>query len=240
MKKRYCLALVLVFGSAYSFADDETLIKTRVVLDYPITVDLEKLKIDLKDAIKFRAVDKTEEVSNFMPDDLPPTASDVSFPENGTANPSNSMFSSMLSNAMTNNGQMVAMSANMKGAVYGIKGYAASGYLSNKQYEGYVGAVYPYEKGYRVYIYSFFNKNRDMFGKAADWIVGKTITADLDMGYSNTIQVRDKFLETEPEGTIKRQDPSWLSQYKISTANTIVKIESTPVVSDKQNSSAAK
>ena len=69
-----------------------------------------------------------------------------------------------------------------------------------------------------------------MFGKAADWLVGKTLTGDLDQGYSNAVQVRDKFLEAEPEATIKRQDPPFLSQYKLSTLNTVTKIESTPAV----------
>ena len=42
--------------------------------------------------------------------------------------------------------------------------------------------------------------------------------------------VRDKFLDAEPEATIKRQDPPFLSQYKLSTLNTVTKIESTPTV----------
>ncbi|TXJ00470.1 MAG: hypothetical protein E6Q32_06345 [Neisseriales bacterium] len=224
------VAIVLPI-SAYA-GDDASLIKTRFVYEVPPTADLEKLKASLKDAIKFRAVDKTEEVNNFMPDDLPEKPGDVSFPENNSPS-SNNMFGSIISNAMTTNGQMVAMSANMKGAVYGIKGYYATsviGFSKNNSSEGYVGAIYPYEKGYRVYIYTFFNKSRDMFGKAADWVVGKALTDDLDQGYSNAVQVRDKFLEAEPEAAIKRQDPPFLSQYKLSSLNTVTKIESAPEV----------
>lgn len=210
--------------------DDEALIKTRFVFEVPSSVDLEQLKTALKDAIKFRAVDKTQEVNNFMPDDLPEKPGDVTFPDN-SAMANKGMFGSMMSNAMTSNGQMVAMSANMKDAVYGIQGYHASstiGFSNNKDSEGYVGAIYPYDKGYRVYIYTFFNKSRDMFGKVTDWVVQKTLTNDLDFGYSNAVQVRDKFLENEPDAVLKRQDPSWLSQYKLSTMNSVVKIESTP------------
>lgn len=234
MKKIRNLLLIVIVAlpiSAYA-GDDASLIKTRFVYEVPSTVDIEKLKASLKDAIKFRAVDKTEEVNNFMPDALPEKPGDVVFPDSNTPS-SNSMFGSIVSNAMTTNGQMVAMSANMKGAVYGIKGYYATtviGFSKNNSSEGYVGAIYPYEKGYRVYIYTFFNKSRDMFGKAADWLVGKTLTGDLDQGYSNAVQVRDKFLEAEPEATIKRQDPPFLSQYKLSTLNTVTKIESTPAV----------
>lgn len=213
------------FTISMVYADDSTLTKTRVVIDYPATTDLEALKKDLKDAIKFRATDKTEEVNNFMPDDMPATPGDVNFPDNGTAAASSSMLGSMMSNAMTTNGQMVAMSANMKGAVYGIKGYASWGWMSNKSYEGYVGAIYPSEKGYRVYLYSFFNKTRDTAGKISDWVTSKVLTNDLDMGYSNAIQVRDKLLEVEPTGIIKRQDPTFMAQYKLSTGNTVAKIE---------------
>lgn len=230
--KKFGLLMAFALSSCISivYADDSTLIKTRIVLDMPTTTDIETVKTSLKDAIKFRATDKTEEVSNFTPDDLPTAPGDVTFPENGTASASNSMFGSMISNAMTTNGQMVAMSANMKGAVYGIKGYASWGFMSNKSYEGYVGAIYPYEKGYRIYLYSFFNKTRDTVGKVSDWITSKTLSDDLDMGYSNAVQVRDKFLATEQTATIKRQDPSFLAQYKISTANTVVKIESQPQI----------
>lgn len=220
---------IIIPISAYA-DNDATLIKTRFVYDVPSNADIEKLKASLKDAIKFRAVDKTEEVNNFMPDDLPEKPSDVAFPDNSAPSYNNSMFGSMISNSMSSNGQIVAMSANMKGAVYGIKGYYATsvvGFSKNNSSEGYVGAIYPYEKGYRVYIYTFFNKNRDMFGKAADWVVGKALTNDLDQGYSNAVQVRDKFLEAEPEAAIKRQDPPFLSQYKLSTLNSVIKVEST-------------
>lgn len=234
MKKllKVSLLLVMVVTPLSSYAgDDEQLIKTRFVFEVPPNADLEQLKVALKDAIKFRAVDQTQEVNNFMPDDLPEKPGDVTFSDNGSV-ANSGMFGSILSNAMTTNGQMVAMSANMKDAVYGIKGYAASSSLFVSSHksdaEGYVGAIYPYDKGYRVYIYTFFNNKVDMVGKATDWLVKKALTNDLDFGYSNAVQVRDKFLENEHDAILKRQDPSWLSQYKLSTLNSVVKIESTP------------
>lgn len=241
MKNLLKISLIIVlFTPLASYAgDDEALIKTRFVYEVPADADLEQLKAALKDAIKFRAVDKTQEVNNFMPDDLPEKPGDITFPDN-SAMASKGMFGSIMSNAMTSNGEMMAMSANMKDAVYGIQGYHSSsviGFSKNKDSEGYVGAIFPYDKGYRVYIYTFFNKSRDMFGKAADWLVQKAITNDLDFGYSNAVQVRDKFLENEHDAVLKRQDPSWLSQYKLSTLNSVVKIESTPTTSIKADAS---
>lgn len=231
------LPLAVLINVSVAYADDSALIKARIVLDYPNTVDINSLKHDLKDAVKFRATDKLEEINNFMPDDLPSAPGDVTFPEVGVA-ASSSMFSSMISNAMASNGQTVAMSANMKGAVYGVKGYASYGFMGNKSTEGYVGAIYPYEKGYRVYLYSFFNKTRDMIGKTTDWLVSGVLADSLETGYANAVQVRDKLVEANPNVTIKRQDPSFLSQYKLSTANTVVKIESQPTNALKLNSSS--
>lgn len=223
--KKSSLLIIGLGVSLFAFnahADDNELTKVKYTFEAPESANLEALKSALKDAIKGSASDKVTEVHGFEPEELPEKPGTVVFQQSGTAGASGSIFSGMISNAMASNGQTIAMGSQLGDAVYGIKGYSSSGFRgvmgvgNNVTYQGYVGAIYHYQKGYRIYIYGIFNQERDWLGKSTEWMVNKAFMSELPATYINVIHARDTFLTEAPNAQLTKQEPEWLSQYKSS------------------------
>ncbi len=231
----------LLINISFCFADDNVLTKVKYTFDVPESANIEKVKVALKDAITGSASDKVTEVNGFEPDTIPEKPGSVTFQQGST---STSIMGGIISNYMASNGQTVAMGAQLGDAVYGIKGYSSSGFKgvmgfgNNVTYEGYVGAIYRYQGGYRVYIYGIFNQEKDWLGKSTEWMVNKAFLLELPVTYMKVIHARDKFIEEEPQAKMIRQEPEWLSQYKSSGGvwNSVNKISESTALSQKTES----
>lgn len=219
---KYCIGLFAVLCLQHSFADENTLTRVKYTFEAPESANVEAMKSALKDAIKSGASSEVQEVNGFEPDSLSEQPGSVEFQKSGTGNASSSIFGGIISNAIATNGQMIAMGAQFGDAIYGIKGYSSSGFRgvmgvgNNVTYEGYVGAIYHYKKGYRIYIFGFFNQQRDWLGKSTEWMVNQALSGGLPATYIKVIHARDTFLTEYTGAQLIRQEPEWLSKYKSS------------------------
>lgn len=233
------LSLSLTLGISSVFAAENTLTKVKYTFDAPESANLEQMKTALKNAITGSASDKVTEVNGFEPEELPEKPGTVIFQQAGTSAASNSVMSGIMSNYMASNGQTLAMGAQLGDAVYGVKGYSSSGFRgvmgigNNVTYEGYVGAIYHYQRGYRIYIYGIFNQETDWLGKSTEWMVQKAFMNELPITYIKVIHARDTFGDEFPEAKLVRQEPEWLSKYKSSGGvwNTVNKIPESAIES---------
>lgn len=229
--------LFAILSLQNSYADENTLTRVKYTFEAPESANVEAMKSALKEAIKNSASSQVQEVNGFEPDSLPEQPGSVEFQKSGTGNASGSIFGGIMSNAIASNGQMIAMGAQFGDAIYGIKGYSSSGFRgvmgigNNVTYEGYVGAIYHYKKGYRIYIFGIFNQQRDWLGKSTEWMVTQALSGGLPATYINVIHARDTFLSEYPGAQLTRQEPEWVSKYKSSGGiwNSVNEVNESPV-----------
>lgn len=204
------LAMVVGFilnGCAASTAmsNKNTTKKSRIIFDVSDKYDVEKIKSALTNAVSER-VPNLRENENFFPDSLP-------------EKPSKPVYKNMfggLGAMAKGNPQFEMMSLNTSNAYYTISGNGGMDSGFNRKIEVYKGAIYPYKKGYRIYLYLFYEEGTDgLMGTLTKTMVDSIVGEDGALLYM--AQVRDAFLKEIPDATIISQSPRKLTKLNLNT-----------------------
>jgi hypothetical protein len=197
----FLFTLLLISGCAFT-SNEVHSEKARAIYFVPKSVDAEKVKEALKDAIAGR-VDNIKEVCNFMPETLPDTP----------GQPVNRNVFGALGTIAAGNPSMEAMKLDTSNAYCTLQGSETYGTVFNKKKVVYKAAIYPYKDGYKVYIYEFFQEG-------SNGLMGHLVKATVDklMGSNSPLlfmaQVMDKFERELPQAKLLNVTPSKIKEIK--------------------------
>ena len=174
--------------------------KARIIFNVSSEIDIEKVKTGLYDAVSLRVSDLNEN-ENLLPEELPQKP----------LSPKQSKMFSQLAAMGAGNPSFEMMQLDMSNAYYSVSGQASMASGFNTKAEYYKAAVYPYQDGYKVYLYLFYQEGTDgimgaLTKKIADSIVGK------EGSLLYMAQVRDEFIKSLPKATIMSQSPRKLEK----------------------------
>jgi len=197
------------FGCAGSALDTKSSTsKARIIYEVPSSAGAENVKTALYDALSLR-LSNIQESENFMPEQLP----------DNPDSPMNSNAFGGLASLAAGSPQFEIMRLDTSNAYYSVQGvYQGVSGPFNDSALALKGAVYPYSKGYKVYLYGFYQEKTD--GLAG--MIGKGMVEGITGEKSNLLlvaQVRDKFKELVPSATITSQQPSALQQVELTKFN---------------------
>ncbi len=204
----YKTSLVAFILCVFSFnvvatENNNALVKTRITFNIPSSVKLATIEATLKD-IADKYSDKFSEYKGIMPDDIPDQ------PEEALETHS-------------------AATINFDKSLYAIRAYTHSTWFGNTYAQVYITTLYPYEGGYRLYLYTYFKTQQNILGQLGGALVDSMSDITLDTGFSDTIKARDWILKEIPQIQIYRQSPAILAEYNYDyNARKIVKV--VPVV----------
>jgi len=180
--------------------------ESRIIFFVKKSVSREKLKESLKDAIAYR-VDDLIVNEGLMPENLPLKPSRPKI---------NEQFKKLMSFAGSNgiSASMRYRSLDTSNAWYSVggKGGMTSEYTNQAEY--YKAAIYPYQNGYKVYIYQFYTESSDgLIGNLTNATVKAIVGSKSALLYM--AQVRNRFLKDIPSAKIIQQTPGRLKQIKL-------------------------
>jgi hypothetical protein len=203
------LTIVVLLGiTGCVFTSNEvTTQKARAIYFIPKKVTVEEVKKALKAAIAGR-VDNIKEICDFMPEKLPEKP----------AHPVNKNIFGSLSVIGAGNPSMEAAQLDTTNAYCTLQGSETYGGPFDEKSVIYKAAIYPYKKGYKVYIYEFFQES-------SNGIMGHLVKASIDKLMSSDspalfmAQVMDKFQRELPQAKLLNVDPEKIKEIesKLST-----------------------
>ena len=202
----FSILSLLITGCAFTNNQVSTK-KARVIYFVPKTVDSAKLKQALLNAITLRTED-VKDVENFMPEKLPKKP----------GYPIEKNIFGALNSLAAGNPKLEAAQLDTSNSWYTVTGTETMGTPFNRQYIVYKGAIYPYEKGYKVYIYEFYQEG-------VDGIMGH-ITKSIANAISGEkapllfiAQISNKFKKEIPKAKLENVSPSELKKIKLNLWN---------------------
>ena len=210
MKKTLLFVLSVLFLAITGCAVTDNQVSTkkaRVIYFVPKTVDSEKVKQALYDAISLRAKDM-KEVENFMPETLPQTP----------FRPVRKNIFGALNTIAAGNPKLEATQLDTTNAWYSVEGGEEMGTPFNRQYVVYKGAIYPYKDGYKVYIYEFYQEGVDGIMGHITKAVAESISGE-KAPLLFIAQISNKFKEKIPEAKLENVSPTSLKKIKLNLWN---------------------
>jgi hypothetical protein len=197
------LAIVFLSGCGGSPKPQKKTTKARIIIDVPATVKHDEVKMALKEVISLK-VDQIEIAENFTPDILPNEPGAPVYKNPFAGSPFGAMAGQQPS--------MMMMGTNTEESFYSVKGKGDKDFGFRDTEEYYVGAVYLYKEGARIYIYQFFkDSDNGSFMASLSRSVNKKV-AGADHQVYNLVKMRDKFLASIPNATVIQSDPSVLKE----------------------------
>ena len=181
--------------------------KARVIYFVPKTVNSEKVKDALLNAITLRTED-VKDVENFMPEKLPEQP----------AHPIRKNIFGALNTIAAGNPELEATQLDTTNAWYSVEGTEKMGTPFDRQYVVYKGAIYPYKDGYKVYIYEFYQEGVDGLMGHLTKAVAEAVS-----GHKAPLlfiaQISNKFKEEIPEAKLENVSPTSLKKIKLNLWN---------------------
>lgn len=180
--KKIVVYFMIIVSSTTALADDNgVLVKTRIVMNIPSSVKLKVVEDKIKQLVDERT-DKYNEYRGIMPDEVPVTPAEAKDIQS-------------------------AATLNFDDALYAVRAYTHSSFMGNSDSQVYILTIYPYEGGYRLYLYTYFRAVTNFLGEMF------SSNSSLSTGFVNTIKARDVLLAELPNISIYRQSPEILKQY---------------------------
>lgn len=176
--------------------------KARVIFEVPKSVELKSVTNALYESISVR-VNNIEEEEGLEPEDLPLQ------PEK----PKKSNATEGMRFLLQGSPSYEVMKLDTSNAYYTVSGRHTTLMQSNSVEEYYKGAIYPYQKGYKVYIYLFYKEGSKGLSGAIAGAVSKAIIGKDTILFTMS-KVRNKFKELIPQAKIKSQSPRTLKNIK--------------------------
>ena len=210
MKKTLLFVISVIFLMITGCAVTDNQVSTkkaRVIYFVPKTVDSEKVKQALYDAISLRAKDM-KEVENFMPETLPQTP----------FRPVRKNIFGALNTIAAGNPKLEATQLDTTNAWYSVEGGEEMGTPFNRQYVVYKGAIYPYKDGYKVYIYEFYQEGVDGIMGHITKAVAESISGEA-APLLFIAQISNRFKEKIPEAKLENVSPMSLKKIKLNLWN---------------------
>ena len=173
--------------------------KARVIFNVPSSTSAEQVKKALYSSISTRVSD-VKDNENFMPEQLPASPQSPK---------QNNRFGN-LSALAGNSPQFAMLKLDTSNAYYTVQGVRSMKMTFNSRDEVYKGAIYPYQGGYKVYIYQFYQEGKSaIVGKLAEKALESVAGKQGFLPYM--VEVRNKFKQLLPSATIVSQSPSQLN-----------------------------
>jgi hypothetical protein len=184
--------------------------KARVVIDVPVSVDAERVKNALKEAVAYRS-DGFQEIEGFPPDIIPTE------PGSPQTKP---VFGGGLAALAGGNPQFEALNTNTSDAYYTIRGQEMFGSFYNKKQMSYVGSIYSAKEVNRVYLYVFYQEGSSgITGALTKAVVDQMAGAKGAIPF--VVQIKERFLASVPEAAIVSTVPSELKDLKLTSINRV-------------------
>ena len=200
--------IVLIFTGCLAVTNQVSTKKARVIYDVPNTVDADKVKEALKKAIGLR-VEDIKDIENFFPEELP----------DKPAHPVNKNVFGALSTIAAGNPQIEAMQLDTSNAWVTVQGTETMGTPFNRRFIVYKGAIYPYKKGYRVYIYEFYQEGTDGIMGHITKEMAQAMTGNIEASLLLISQISNRFKEEVPSAKLISVYPSELKKIKLNWWN---------------------
>jgi len=202
----FFLVALLISGCAVTNNQVSTR-KARVIYFVPKTVDSEKIKDALLNAITLRTTD-VKDVENFMPEKLPAQP----------AHPVRKNIFGALNTFAAGNPKLEATQLDTSNAWYSVEGTEEMGTPFDRQYVVYKGAIYPYKDGYKVYIYEFYQEGVDGLMGHLTKAVAEAVSGE-KAPLLFIAQISNRFKEKIPEAKLVDVSPTSLKKIKLNLWN---------------------
>jgi len=195
-KRLFSLFIFMIFISGCAFTNNQVSTrKARVVYYVPKTVDNEKVKDALLKAISLRT-QNVKDLEEFMPERLPEKP----------GHPIGNNVLGNLDDIVLGNPKIEAAKLDVSNAWYKVEGTEEIGTPLDQKYVIYKGAIYPYKKGYKVYIYEFYQEGTaGIVGHITKAIEHSIIKEKTPLFFMT--QISKKFKEEVPEAKLESVSP---------------------------------
>ena len=213
MRKSFAFILtlfmgLLIFTGCVDLTNQVSTKKARIVYSVPKNITSEKVEDALRKAIALRTSD-IKEVENFMPEELP----------DKPAHPINKNIFGGIATIAAGNPQLEAMQLDTSNAWYTVQGTETLGMAFNKRFIVYKGAIYPYKKGYKVYIYEFYSEGTDGLIGHLTKSMAQAMTGGIEASLLLISQISNKFKEKIPSAKLINVYPLELKKVKLNWWN---------------------